>query len=158
MAVVYGTQGDDLIDKTYYGQLDGALTIYGLGGNAQIYGQLYSDDIYGGAGADYIDGGGAFDWAHYDDSPLAVAVSLVGGGVGGDANGDIFVNIEGLVGSAFNDFLEGNDTPNSLGGLDGNDWLQGEGGATLCRDRRATIISREAPETTAFPEASVSIN
>src|SRR6188508_224686 len=106
MPVVYGTQGDDLIDKSYYGLIDGPLTIYGFAGNDQIYGQSYSDDIYGGAGADYIDGGGSFDWAHYDDSPAPVAASLIGGGVGGDANGDIYVNIEGLVGSAFNDFLE----------------------------------------------------
>ena len=39
MPVVYGTQGDDLIDRTYYGVIDGGLTIYGLGGNDQIYGQ-----------------------------------------------------------------------------------------------------------------------
>jgi Ca2+-binding RTX toxin-like protein len=124
MATITGTESADTIT----GINDQADYIYGLGGNDEIHGLGYSDVIYGGAGADYMDGGDHFDWASYETSPMAVYASLADGGVGSDANGDIFVDIEGLIGSPFTDFLAGDEGHNSLSGRDGNDTLAGRGG------------------------------
>src|SRR5262249_42339408 len=47
---------------------------------------------------------------------------------GGDAQGDIFVGIEGIIGSKFSDTLTGNALDNVLAGGLGNDVLDGKGG------------------------------
>jgi serralysin len=58
-----------------------------------------------------------------------VFVSLMHGrGDGGDAKGDVLVNIENLTGSGFADTLWGDNGDNVLEGLDGNDTLNGFGG------------------------------
>ncbi len=46
----------------------------------------------------------------------------------GHAAGDIYVGIENLQGSLFNDTLGGDNNANTLGGLAGNDALDGRGG------------------------------
>ena len=83
------------------------------------------DQIYPGAGADYIDGGSnAADAVFYLSSPAAVSVSLLTNtGTGGDAEGDVFLNVERVFGSAYNDVLEGNDGITYLYGDAGNDTL-----------------------------------
>jgi Ca2+-binding RTX toxin-like protein len=147
MALIYGTNGSDVIDAQdgvtddgdfiySYGGLD---VIYGLGGNDYIEGgddadtiDGGSDDdrIMGGAGADAIDGGSGTDTASYYYSGTAVFVSLANGiAVGGDANGDTLLNIESISGSFHGDFLIGDDGANMLEGLDGDDILKGGGGA-----------------------------
>ena len=75
--------------------------------------------LIGGAGADQLDGGGNFDTASYVTSASGVAVSLAtGNGYGGDAEGDVLIHIENLIGSSFDDTLEGEVGPNTLvGGL-----------------------------------------
>jgi hypothetical protein len=92
----------------------------------------------GGAGADLIDGGIGFDTLVFWSATAGVAMSLVTGGTGGDAEGDVYVSVENIYGTAFNDFLEGNDFPNTIlgmggdnviRGLGGNDWLSGGAGS-----------------------------
>jgi Ca2+-binding RTX toxin-like protein len=130
---LYGSDFNDALEgndqaNSIYG-LEGANTIRGLGGNDQLFGGNDNDTFFGGAGADHIDGAGGFDYARYDDSPSGVTVSLGGGqNVGGDAAGDVLLNIEGLVGSAFADNLGGGFGNNDLQGGAGDDVLTGRWG------------------------------
>ncbi len=69
------------------------------------------------------------DTASYFNSTAGVVASLAAGeGVGGDAEGDTYVSIENLAGSAYADALVGNDGSNSLSGLSGDDFLDGGDG------------------------------
>jgi Ca2+-binding RTX toxin-like protein len=128
MAFVEGTNGSEtinLFDGVTFGDDD----IYGYGGDDSIFGLTGDDHIVGGAGADAINGGGGSDTASYWNSTAGIIASLTAGaGVGGDAEGDTYTNIENLTGSDYADALVGNNSPNSLSGLDGDDFLDGKGG------------------------------
>ena len=104
-------------------------SLFGNGGNDTLDGGADSDDLTGGAGADWLDGSSGMDYARYDASATGVVVRLdVGVGLNGDAQGDVLLSIEGLFGSAFQDFLIGANTRDLLFGQDGHDWLYGQGG------------------------------
>lgn len=130
---IYGRDGDDVL----LGEL-GNDTIQGNVGNDQLFGGEGDDRLYGGTGADVLNGGNGIDLARYDDATARVTADLaVPGANTGDAGGDIFVSIEGFVGSNFNDDLRGNAAGNFIfggGGIDfiygrdGNDTLLGEAG------------------------------
>jgi Ca2+-binding RTX toxin-like protein len=116
---------------------DGHDTIFGTIADDWIEGLDGNDNILGGVGADFINGGpGIDDVAWYIDSPEGVYVTLgeegafttAGHGHGGTAEGDLLVDVEGLVGSDFNDDLVGNSVANFLWGLEGDDGLYGYGG------------------------------
>jgi len=128
MAFVKGTNNSEtinLFDGVTFGDDD----IYGYDGDDSIFGLTGDDHIVGGAGADAINGGGGSDTASYWNSTAGIIASLTAGaGVGGDAEGDTYTNIENLTGSDYADALVGNNSPNSLYGLDGNDFLDGKGG------------------------------
>ncbi len=115
---LYGISGDDVLDGR-----NGTDTLLGGPGN---------DTLKGGGGADWLIGGEGIDTASYYESPEGVTVLLNVngiGGVGGDAEGDTFVDIENLTGSSYADSLGGDDGVNQLMGMDGNDTLKGFGGA-----------------------------
>ncbi|WP_166218951.1 beta strand repeat-containing protein [Pseudomonas atagonensis] len=98
--------------------------------NDTLIGGAGTETFIGGKGADYIDGGaGTSDAAWYTGSSAAVQVDLLANTAnGGDATGDVLVNIEGLHGSAFNDTLTGNATWNQIYGGEGNDLVYGGDG------------------------------
>jgi|EndMetStandDraft_8_1072994.scaffolds.fasta_scaffold11066_2 Ca2+-binding RTX toxin-like protein len=106
--------------------------LWGDEGDDELYGENDSDFLEGGAGADRLDGGDGIDWAAYYGSEEGVHVSLspflIGGNWGGDAEGDILVNIEYLAGSRYGDEFYGNDQANLVYGMEGNDVLVGDGG------------------------------
>jgi Ca2+-binding RTX toxin-like protein len=105
-------------------------TLYGTGEADIINGRGGDDTIKGMGGADRIDGGAGIDTVIYGDSTVGVGVNLkTGAGFGGTAEGDTFVNVENVFGSAQNDSLIGNDVDNVLTGLGGNDVLKGGGGS-----------------------------
>ena len=102
---------------------DGKDVLYGLGGD---------DELEGGAGGDTLDGFDGFDVATYAGSNAAVAVDLNNGNMaGGHAAGDLLLNIEGVVGSAYGDFFFGNGSRNVLRGQGGNDAFRDAGGDDL---------------------------
>jgi len=95
-----------------------------------LIGNAGNDTLQGGAGADRLDGGAGIDLADYTNSAAAVTVNLgTGAGTGGDAVGDVFVAIEGVIGSSFDDILTGDSNANTLIGNGGNDTLVGGAGA-----------------------------
>jgi Ca2+-binding RTX toxin-like protein len=129
-----GFAGNDLIvgragDDALYGG-SGNDEVYGDDGDDELYGEVGDDDLEGGPGADALWGGDGIDYALYTEAAASVTASLlVPGANTGVAAGDTYFNIEGLVGSAFDDVLFGDATDNDLYGSDGHDELGGLGGA-----------------------------
>jgi Ca2+-binding RTX toxin-like protein len=142
------------------GQLDGTLNlgggndvawlnasddvIYGGDGDDEIHAGDGDDTISGGQGADEIDGGSGSDTADYSGSNVGVSVNLSNGDTfGGDASGDILIEVENLAGSNFDDHLIGTGSNNRLRGNGGNDVFQGGGGSD-------TIFGGDGVDTVIF--------
>lgn len=90
-------------------------TIYGDANTNAITGLDGDDILEGAAGADVIDGGDGWDVARYTRSAEGVYVNLeLGANVGGDAQGDILLNIEAVTGSDYDDVLYGSAGANEL--------------------------------------------
>ncbi|HWW12161.1 MAG TPA: calcium-binding protein, partial [Brevundimonas sp.] len=128
---LYGDGGDDLLS----------------GGDSvdYLYGGDGDDVLIGGAGADYGDGGDGFDTLDYSNfqytdgrgftinyynqpsGPRAGLLSLTG--FGGDAQNDIFLSIERLIGTGFDDTVFASNITTTEGviafGEGGNDALWG---------------------------------
>ncbi len=103
--------------------------LIGNAGDNLIFGGQGDDILQGGGGADVLDGGEGHDKADYSHSAEGVVVSLQSGTAeGGDAEGDVLLNIESVTGSAYSDSLTGNDLNNTLEGGNGDDILVGGGG------------------------------
>ena len=150
---LYGDQGDDRLqggagDDVIRGGR-GNDTLNGGDGEDTIRSDRDDDLILGSAGADYINGGDGYDTVDYSDSPrqggllydgVQVAVgypALIIPGIGGHAEGDILVNVEGVVGSAHDDRIAVDDVwsgsifgasiAHEVYGGDGDDELWGYG-------------------------------
>jgi Ca2+-binding RTX toxin-like protein len=110
-------------------------------GNDNLSGDAGNDTMFGGQGADILQGGADIDTVDYGRSDEAVNLNLgFGSGVGGEAQGDTYANIEVLFGSQFADRLGGDNLANqifgdlgndTLTGFSGDDSLAGDGGADL---------------------------
>ena len=104
----------------------------GAGGNDELNGGAGDDTLEGGPGADTLNGGAngsAGDTIAYAGSAEAVRVNLgKATATGGDAEGDVFENVENIIGSAGDDWLRGDANDNRLTGLAGDDTLIGGGG------------------------------
>ena len=110
----------------------GRNTLTGGDGDDVLLGRAGDDVFLGGAGADQIDGGEGSDTVDYSANSSAVEVRLHDMGAyaqGGDANWDALTSIENVIGSAFNDTLEGGSGANIFDGRGGNDTITGGGGA-----------------------------
>ena len=111
--------------------LTGSSAINGTGNDLDnvITGNSRQECACGTWRADDLDGGGGIDTATYAASGSGVVVSLMTGlGSGGDAEGDTLVNIENLIGSAFNDTLTGGSLANRIDGGAGDDMIEGGAG------------------------------
>ncbi|MEP3891983.1 MAG: calcium-binding protein [Hellea sp.] len=103
-------------------------TIDGRGGDDILDGGDGDDTFIGGAGADSHDGGAGSDTITYINSASRVIVDLALGGTEGDADGDVYSNIEVLEGSNFNDILTGTAGDDAISALLGNDRIDGGAG------------------------------
>jgi serralysin len=126
--VLHGTSRDDVIG--------------GFGERDQIHGYSGDDRLAGGAGADAIDGGAGFDMAMYNSARSGVIARLGSPAFNtGEAAGDSYVSIEGIVGSRFGDRLAGNQFGNWIDGGRGVDAMSGGDGDDVYRiDCRADRV------------------
>ena len=107
-------------------------SIEGLRGstfNDRLIGNANSNVLDGLNGADTLDGGAGLDFVSYATNNSFVAgvtASLANPGFNnGDGEGDVYISIEGLIGSSGNDFLAGDAGDNFLRGGAGGDQLDG---------------------------------
>ncbi len=108
---------------------DKAITMKGTAGNDQYIGTAFDDVFEGSAGADLLNGGSGIDFVSFAHAKSGVIASLSGGS-GGDAAGDTYIGIEGLVGSSFDDVFFGNGSTILKGEL-GNDTYHVKTGDTV---------------------------
>jgi len=151
---IIGTNQDDVVDASVTTQgvnVDagggndtvtggaGADSLSGGDGQDTITGGAGEDTIAGGAGADNITGGSGGDFLDYSGSDAGVSIDfgIYGNGVGsgGHAEGDVFNEVDDIIGSGFDDTLSGYDATydgrsisNIIDGGAGNDRIDGEGG------------------------------
>lgn len=120
-----GTDYDDII----YGDSQAVNNLWGLAGNDRIYGGAGYDVMIGDAGEDYLDGGAGTDLADYETAKTGLTASLANPSINtGDAKGDVYVSIEDIAGSAFDDILYGDNQGNGMDAWPGNDIMYGGGG------------------------------
>ncbi|WP_309663253.1 calcium-binding protein, partial [Tabrizicola sp.] len=104
-------------------------SLSGRAGADTLVGGEGNDTLAGGAAADSLEGGAGQDMASYADAAAAVRADLATPGLNsGDALGDAYGGIEGLVGSGFADTLAGDAQANLILGGAGNDQISGRDG------------------------------
>jgi Ca2+-binding RTX toxin-like protein len=151
-----GNTGTSAVGDTYVG-IEGVVggagydRIYGNAADNYLYGGDFYDDLYGGDGNDFMVGGDSDDWfyggngadtmdggidtfvdyARYDDVNYGnLTIRLDNSALNtGAAAGDVYINIEGVVGGAGNDTIYGNALVNNLFGQGGNDVIDGLAGS-----------------------------
>ena len=107
---------------------DGNDSLSGGDNDDRLEGGAHDDTLDGGAGNDRLDGGSGTDFASFASSTVGVVASLAS-----PPAGDVYISIEGLVGSAHNDSLTGSASGDTLVGGDGDDTLDGAGGGDVLR-------------------------
>lgn len=140
------TQTEDATGDSYSSieNLEGSAfadTLIGSGEVNILTGEAGDDSLEGMGGADILDGGAGNNtasYAHYSGSiasngtVVGVVASLLSPSANtGDAQGDVYTNIQNLTGSDFADTLTGDGSNNVLTGGAGNDILEGLGGADV---------------------------
>ncbi|HEX5999007.1 MAG TPA: hypothetical protein VFZ16_06385 [Hyphomicrobiaceae bacterium] len=111
-----------------------------LRGDAVLNGGTAANLLRGGLGADVLGGKGGTDYADYLASATGLTVSLADPGVNtGEAAGDVFISIEGILGSRFDDVLIGSANTNLLGGGAGFDVLDGGDGIDYAHYQGSSI-------------------
>ena len=129
---MWGNSGNDTISGG-----DGNDTLAGGKGNDVLAGGAGDDNVKGNSGNDTIvagegndtyDGGAGFDTLDFSGASRGVKVDLnahVAAGMGSDS----IKGIEAVIGTAFNDQLDGDKNANTLVGGAGDDSFRGRGGA-----------------------------
>ena len=104
-------------------------TITGSDGDDRLLGWQGDDFFKATEGADRIDGGEGNDTVWFADATSGVTASLADQSLNtGLADGDTYVSIENLSGSAFGDILYGDSNDNILNGRQGADHMEGGAG------------------------------
>ncbi|NDD12449.1 MAG: calcium-binding protein, partial [Betaproteobacteria bacterium] len=122
---VRGLDGNDtLLGNTGNDSLDGG------SGNDSLTGGSGDDTLRGQAGNDFLDGGDGLDYASYENSASGISVDLASGTVqDGSGSLDTLINIEGILGSPFDDYMIGSAKTEWFYGSAGSDSVDGGGGS-----------------------------
>jgi Ca2+-binding RTX toxin-like protein len=104
----------------------GGDTLNGAAGDDWLDAGDGNDTLIGGAGADNLLGGAGTDTASYAGGG-AVSINLLTGENGGDAAGDVFIDIEVFLGSSGADTFAGDDRGNTFNGGGGVDAIDYSG-------------------------------
>ncbi len=122
-------QGDTLMGIANLEGSDFDDTFKGTSGRNVLTGGRGDDWFVVTSGADKIQGGDGFDTLDFSELSSAVDVHLRASAdvayAGGAASGQVYSEIEHLVGTAYNDDLRANGLDAVLQGARGNDWLRG---------------------------------
>ncbi|MBD3316155.1 MAG: hypothetical protein GF344_10230, partial [Chitinivibrionales bacterium] len=111
--------GDDRLDAN---AVTVATDIVAIGGAG-------NDLFAGGAGHDEFDGGDGVDWVDYSEATERVRVELWRKARDdGRGSWDTLSNIENVIGTEYDDSIEGSYEANEILGLGGDDWIDGNGG------------------------------
>jgi serralysin len=134
-------QGDarSLIENAHGGSADDTIkgnvaqnTLRGNAGSDKLYGLSNDDVLIGGSGQDMLSGGTGKDLASYSTAKSGVRADLQSSKANqGDASGDSYSSIEGLIGSSYSDSLYGNSAANQIKGEAKNDTLYGRSGSDV---------------------------
>ncbi|MCB1490897.1 MAG: VCBS repeat-containing protein, partial [Rhodobiaceae bacterium] len=110
-ADIDGDGDADLIVGENAGNINYFENVTAKSNNDTLTGGAGNDTLIGGAGADTFDGGTGTDTVDYSGSAVAITVNLAtGSGTAGDALGDTFTSIEGIVASDHDDYVFGTNT------------------------------------------------
>lgn len=121
---VYGSDFDDRIIGD-----DGTQFIWASGGNDEVDAAGGLDLVTPGDGNDTVEGGDDADIYYVNDATGNTTVDLAGGVASGPGIGSDFVTgFEHVVGSDFNDTIDGDAQDNIFFGGLGNDTMRGAGG------------------------------
>lgn len=116
MAIRTGTAGSDTLTGTVQSDL-----IRAGAGDDRIIPLDDDDEIHGGRGLDIV---------IYDTAPAGIVANLQTGVIDDGFGGtDLVDNVEGVIGSPFDDVIRGDDADNVLAGRRGADMLIGRHGA-----------------------------
>jgi Ca2+-binding RTX toxin-like protein len=135
--IIGSLTGNDVLTGSASGDV-----LWGLGGTDTLNGAGGNDTLRGGAGNDTIDGGaGTGDLLDFSDATGALNFTLVqsavntnvGAGATPGLGQDIYKNMEGVIGSSFNDSLTGSAGNDILVGGSGADTMTGAGGSDIYR-------------------------
>ncbi|MBP2636171.1 MAG: peptidase and matrixin and adamalysin [Firmicutes bacterium] len=114
-----------------------ANVLKGRDGDDTLEGGAGNDTLDGGIGADQVSGGAGDDLIVYSDDDIMVdggegidtiTGALATAGLTIDFDPAIFTNIEKVIGSKYNDTINGNNSANNLSGGEGDDVIDGKGG------------------------------
>lgn len=137
-------------------------------GDDTLLGGAGNDKLDGGPGADIIDGGPGRDEIQFsysnDSAREGVIVNLVTGiGVGGDADGDRYSNIEDIRSTRYDDVLIGNEKDNTffqtynrygdgdiMRGGDGDDKFHAAADSSFSDDQNNYFIGGEGSDTISY--------
>ena len=130
---LWGSGFADILRGTYLGDAitgdAGDDLIFGRAGDDTLTGGAGDDTLRGGLGADVLDGGPGFDLADYLQASVGVTADLIYAHTNtGEAAGDTYSGIDGLIGSNFGDVLRAGWGAEVLEGRAGDDTLMGRAG------------------------------
>jgi Ca2+-binding RTX toxin-like protein len=122
--IIQGSRFDDTLNGD-----NGLNRFYGGDGNDTLSGGGGNDLLVGGAGADILNGGTGRDNASYAGATSGVTVDLANTANNtGDAAGDIYIDIEVVQATYFDDVLVGDSQANIFYASTGDDTISGNGG------------------------------
>lgn len=106
-------------------------TLVGDAGDNSLHGGNGNDTLDGGLGNDTLNGGNGADIVTYAWATSAISVDLYSQTVGGAAAGDTLSYVEGVIGTAYNDTLEGGSGSTRFEGGLGDDVYVIRSGSTV---------------------------